>query len=125
MPRLGSALVSSTFLLLQLASIASAAVFNCQGGSVYVVAHPDDDLLFQSPDLQTDVSGNNCITAVFLTSGDSGTTTGYAQSRESGNAAAYAEMAGVSNSYTSCVTHFRSQRSRPRLLTVALPCDAV
>jgi len=93
---------SSLFLLtLQFASLASAAVFNCQGGSVYVVAHPDDDLLFQSPDLQTDVSGNNCITAVFLTSGDSGTTTGYAQSRETGNAAAYAEMAGVANSYTS------------------------
>jgi len=93
---------SSLFLLtLQLVSLTSAAVFNCQGGSVYVVAHPDDDLLFQSPDLQTDVSGNNCITAVFLTSGDSGTTTGYAQSRETGNAAAYAEMAGVANSYTS------------------------
>lgn len=101
MPSLTFASVAA-LVVLQLASLTSAAVFNCVGGSVYVVAHPDDDLLFQSPDLQTDVSGNNCITAVFMTSGDSGTTTGYAQSRESGNAAAYAEMAGVANTYTSC-----------------------
>jgi len=98
-----STLVSplSLFLLtLQLVSLTSAAVFNCQGGSVYVVAHPDDDLLFQAPDLQTDVSGNNCITVVFLTAGDSGTNSGYAKSREAGSAAAYAQMAGTPNAYT-------------------------
>jgi len=116
MPSLRTTALSVALLTLQLASLASAAVFNCQGGSVYVVAHPDDDLLFQSPDLQTDVSGNNCITAVFLTSGDSGTTTGYAQSRETGNAAAYAEMAGVANSYTSYVDLTRSILTRRVLM---------
>ncbi|GAA5954834.1 hypothetical protein JCM3765_007787 [Sporobolomyces pararoseus] len=93
--------LATTLSLLQLLSLASAAVFNCLGGSVYVVAHPDDDLLFQAPDMQTDFSGKNCITSVFLTSGDSGTTTTYAQSREAGNAAAYAQMAGTMNSWTS------------------------
>lgn len=93
----------STFVLrlLSFATGASAAVFNCVGGSVYVVAHPDDDLLFQAPDLQTDVSSKSCITTVFLTSGDSGTTTTYAQSREAGSAAAYSQMAQVPNSWTS------------------------
>lgn len=103
MPRHRTTLASAlsfSLLALNFASLASAAVFTCSGGSVYVVAHPDDDLLFQAPDLQTDISGNNCVTAVFLTSGDSGTTTGYAQSREAGNAAAYAQMTGVLNKYT-------------------------
>jgi LmbE family N-acetylglucosaminyl deacetylase len=91
----------TTLSFLHLASLVSASVFNCVGGSVYVVAHPDDDLLFQAPDLQTDVSSSRCVTTVFLTSGDSGTTTTYARSREAGSAAAYAQMAGVSNSWTS------------------------
>lgn len=63
-------------------------------GSVYVVAHPDDDLLFQSPDLLTDQGAGSCLTTIFLTSGDSGIGSTYAQSRESGNEAAAAEMVG-------------------------------
>lgn len=103
MPHARSTLVSHLsllLLLLRFAPLASASVFSCLGGSVYVVAHPDDDLLFQAPDLQTDVSGNNCITVVFLTAGDSGTNSGYAKSREAGSAAAYAQMAGTPNAYT-------------------------
>ncbi|GJN87828.1 hypothetical protein Rhopal_000783-T1 [Rhodotorula paludigena] len=87
-----------------------APVFNCVGGSVYVIAHPDDDLLFQSPDLYTDVAGSNCITVVILTAGDSGTTgSTYALSREQGNAAAYAKMAGVSNVWTEFTSTFGGQ----------------
>ncbi|KAI5477291.1 Carbohydrate-Binding Module Family 1 protein, cellulose binding protein [Pseudohyphozyma bogoriensis] len=62
--------------------------------------HPDDDLLFQSPDLVTDISSGACITHISLTSGDSGQGSAYAQSRESGNEAAWAEMAGVADTWT-------------------------
>lgn len=120
----GCSLHFSVLLLLALSFFpgqAVAAVFNCVGGSVCechmysqtvkrhtaeacapadVVAHPDDDLLFQSPDIVTDVKGGNCITTVFLTSGDSGVGSTYARSRESGNEAAYASMLGVRDSYT-------------------------
>ena len=48
------------------------------------LAYTDDDLLFQSPDLLTDIQAANCITAIYLTSGDSGSGSAYAQSREAG-----------------------------------------
>ncbi|GAA5869289.1 hypothetical protein JCM8547_005186 [Rhodosporidiobolus lusitaniae] len=75
-----------------------ASVFNCVGGSVQILAHPDDDLLFQNPDLRSDFDNNLCITSIYLTSGDSGNGLAYAKSRETGNAAAYAYMAGATNS---------------------------
>ncbi|BGP43897.1 hypothetical protein JCM10449v2_007954 [Rhodotorula kratochvilovae] len=90
-------------------STVHAAVFNCVGGSVYVVAHPDDDLLFQSPTLLEDVASGDCITTVFLTSGDSGTGSGYAQSREVGNQVAYAQMYNVDDTYTEFYATFGGQ----------------
>ena len=98
------------FLLASLAAqLVSAQVFTCSGGSVYVVAHPDDDLLFQSPDILTDVQSNLCVTTVFLTSGDSGVGAGYARSREAGNEAATAQMAGVADSWTEFNATFGGQ----------------
>ncbi|KAI9364874.1 hypothetical protein DFJ73DRAFT_956113 [Zopfochytrium polystomum] len=76
----------------------TADAFNCVGGTVYIVAHPDDDLLFQSPDLANDVAGQNCVTTVFLTSGSADGGLEYAECREIGNEKAYALMANVGSS---------------------------
>lgn len=78
--------------------ILASGVFTCTGGLLSIIAHPDDDLYFQSPMILPYVSKSNCMTTVFLTSGDNGLTTAYAESREAGNEAAYAYMAGVTDS---------------------------
>jgi LmbE family N-acetylglucosaminyl deacetylase len=58
-----------------------------------VVAHPDDDLLFLSPDLIHDITRANQVRTVFLTAGDAGLAPSYWQARERGSRAAYAFMA--------------------------------
>ena len=74
---------------------------NCPAGdSMYVVAHEDDSILFQNPDLQRDISNGRCVQAVFLTAGDSDQTFAYWSSRENGVKAAYAQMAGLANTWT-------------------------
>jgi LmbE family N-acetylglucosaminyl deacetylase len=70
-----------------------------EGGTLYVVAHPDDDLLFLSPDLLHDVRDGRCVRTVFVTAGDSGDGMGYGSIRERGIAAAYAQMAGTANTW--------------------------
>ncbi|KAI5475263.1 Carbohydrate-Binding Module Family 1 protein, cellulose binding protein [Pseudohyphozyma bogoriensis] len=104
-------------LILLLSSSVFATVFTCTGGSVYFVAHPDDDLLFQSPDLYSDITAGNCITHISLTSGDSGQGSAYAQSREAGNEAAWAEMAGVADTWTEFNATFGGQPVLVRTLT--------
>ena len=64
-----------------------------------IVAHPDDDLLFQSPDLLHDVVGGKCVRTVFVTAGERGDPD-LMLTREAGIKAAYANMAGVSSSWT-------------------------
>ncbi|SCZ89975.1 BZ3500_MvSof-1268-A1-R1_Chr1-3g01700 [Microbotryum saponariae] len=101
-------------LLLSLIHYTTAAgVFNCLGGAVYIVAHPDDDLLFAGPALQSDLASNACHTSIYLTSGDSGSGSDYAQSREGGSEAAYAQMMGVANNYTEQVSAKLMSLSRP------------
>lgn len=90
---LGVALVAA----LLLCAGPAAAAPPCAGADMYVVAHQDDTLLFQSPDLLEDVQGNRCIQTVFLTAGDAGKGAGYWEGREAGAEAAYAEMAGVAD----------------------------
>ncbi|GAA5839874.1 hypothetical protein JCM9279_005192 [Rhodotorula babjevae] len=102
-------LFSAAVLLSAALSSVHAAVFNCVGGSVYAVAHPDDDLLFQSPTLLDDVDSGECITSIFLTSGDSGAGSAYARSRETGNQAAYSQMFGVNNTWTEFYATFGGQ----------------
>ncbi|KAM0751772.1 hypothetical protein T439DRAFT_313138 [Meredithblackwellia eburnea MCA 4105] len=115
-----SSMLAFTFFLffLRFASV-SAQVFNCIGGSVYVVAHADDDLLFQSPDIYTDVTAGNCITTIFLTAGDAGIGSTYRAARESGNEAATATMAGVPDSYTEFNATFGGQAVTIRTLVGA------
>ncbi len=67
---------------------------------MYVVAHQDDALLFQSPDLLGDVRSGRCVRTVFLTAGDAGKPQSYWASREAGAEAAYAQMAGAADEWT-------------------------
>jgi LmbE family N-acetylglucosaminyl deacetylase len=66
-----------------------------------IVAHQDDDLLFQSPDLLETIAGGGCVRTVFVTAGDAGLGATYWHEREEGSRAAYAAMAGVPNSWSS------------------------
>lgn len=62
-------------------------------------AHPDDDLLFFSPDLLHDIAAGNCIRTVYITAGDSGSNAGYWRGRQAGIAAAYDQMLGGSHAW--------------------------
>jgi LmbE family N-acetylglucosaminyl deacetylase len=70
------------------------------GGVLVVVAHPDDDLLFLSPDILADVRAGTPVTTVCVTSGDAGRGRRYLRRRERGLAAAYARMAGVADDWS-------------------------
>lgn len=74
---------------------AAAPAGGCHGGALQVVAHPDDDLLFQSPDVLRDVQAGRCVRTVYLTAGDAGAEEEYWAGREQGVARAYAQMAGL------------------------------
>jgi LmbE family N-acetylglucosaminyl deacetylase len=66
---------------------------------MYIVAHPDDSLLFQSPSLLQNIRNNRKIVTVHLTAGDAGLHDNYWLGREAGVEAAYAEMAKVTNDW--------------------------
>ncbi|RKR76685.1 PIG-L family deacetylase [Frondihabitans australicus] len=65
------------------------------GGTLRIVAHQDDDLLFQSLSLQADAEGRSPMTTVYLTAGDDDDEEWYWRAREAGVRAAYAAMLGV------------------------------
>jgi LmbE family N-acetylglucosaminyl deacetylase len=64
-------------------------------GTVVIVAHPDDDLLFMNPTIAEEITAGDPVTTVYLTAGDAGQDASYWEDRESGAKAAYALMAGV------------------------------
>jgi LmbE family N-acetylglucosaminyl deacetylase len=70
------------------------------GATMDIVGHPDDDLLFMSPDMLHDVQAGRCVRTVYVTAGERGGDIDLLLQRESGVKAAYAQMAGVSNSWT-------------------------
>ena len=70
------------------------------GGAMQIVAHQDDDLLFQSPDLLHDVAAGRPVRTVFVTAGDAARDRTYWTGRERGSMAAYARMAGVADRWT-------------------------
>jgi LmbE family N-acetylglucosaminyl deacetylase len=72
------------------------------GRVVNVVAHPDDDLIFMSPDLLVDLRAAEAVRTVFLTSGDGGRGHLYAVAREEGVRRAYAAACGVANLWDVC-----------------------
>ena len=65
-----------------------------------IVAHQDDDLLFQSPALISAIRGGLCVRTVYVTAGDANDSAAYWTSRENGVKAAYAQLAGVANIWT-------------------------
>ena len=70
------------------------------GGVLVVVAHPDDDLFFLSPDVVHDLRAGAPVVTVYVTSGDAGRLDRYWRGRERGVAAAYARMAGVADRWS-------------------------
>jgi LmbE family N-acetylglucosaminyl deacetylase len=62
-------------------------------GSLIVIAHPDDDLLFMNPTLAEEIAAGEPVTTVYLTAGDAGFDAEYWEGREAGAKAAYALMA--------------------------------
>lgn len=65
--------------------------------SLYVVAHADDPILFQSPDLLHDLDSGQPVRTVVLTAGDAGRGKRHWSSREAGMITAYAKLAGLAN----------------------------
>ena len=86
-------------LLLFTVGTRSDGAIACGGGTVNVVAHPDDDLLFLSPDLLQDVRAGHCVTTIYLTAGDAGRGDEYWRAREHGGRAAYAKMHAAANEW--------------------------
>jgi LmbE family N-acetylglucosaminyl deacetylase len=76
------------------------AATGCSGSTLYTVAHQDDSILFQDPDLQHQIQSGLCVRTIFVTAGDAGLSSSYWLGRENGAEASYAQMAGVSNSWT-------------------------
>ncbi len=95
----GAALACAVLVLAGQVASARAAE-PCTSKVMYVAAHADDTLLFQSPDLIEDVRSNHCVETVFLTAGDAGKGAAYWEGRETGAEVAYAKMAGVPSSWT-------------------------
>ncbi|KAF4212966.1 hypothetical protein CNMCM8980_009556 [Aspergillus fumigatiaffinis] len=76
--------------LLSLSGLAVARTLN-------VVAHQDDDILFQNPDILNDIAAGRHVRTVYLTAGDAGRDSQYWTSRQAGAMEAYAAMAGMPN----------------------------
>lgn len=69
--------------------------------ALYIVAHADDTLLFQSPSILQHIAGNRRVRTVFLSAGDNGEDASYWTARERGAKNAYALMAGVTPKWSS------------------------
>lgn len=88
----------------------------CAGGSVQIIAHEDDDILFQSPDILDDIDAGRCVRSVFVTAGDASFGSDYWQSREKGAEAAWADMAGVASKWTTSTIRLAGKSVRMRTL---------
>ncbi|EAW09018.1 uncharacterized protein ACLA_077650 [Aspergillus clavatus NRRL 1] len=88
----------STICLLALSGLGAASK-RAVARTLNIVAHQDDDLLFQNPDIIHDIGSGRRVRTVYLTAGDAGRGWEYWTSRQAGAMAAYAEMAGVSNDW--------------------------
>jgi LmbE family N-acetylglucosaminyl deacetylase len=93
-------------VLLALVTRAAAAEPSCAGttgSSMYMVAHEDDDLIFQSPNLSQEIASDRCVRTVFLTAGDDGQPRSYWSAREEGVEAAYSQMAEVADAWSESI----------------------
>lgn len=97
----GFATVAAFFFAFATPTVASAALCTPSNTVMYVVAHADDALLFQNPDVQRDIDAGKCVSTVFTSAGEAGRWDNvYWLSREDGSKAASAHMAGVANAWT-------------------------
>jgi|GEM_PF-2206951 len=85
--------------------------------TLYVVAHPDDELLFINPDLEADIQAGRKVRTVYVTSGD---LTDYYLTREAGVMSAGAAMAGVDNNW-SCTSATYAGKAVKSCTLVARP----
>lgn len=70
-------------------------ISNPTGATMAVVAHPDDDLLFQNPDILSSVRAGGGHTTIHITAGDAGRGISRMLDREAGTKAAYSSMSGA------------------------------
>jgi LmbE family N-acetylglucosaminyl deacetylase len=62
----------------------------CTHTKMVIVAHQDDDLIFQNPALLEAIAAGDCVRTVFVTVGNAGLGEAYWREREEGSRAAYA-----------------------------------
>ncbi len=93
----------------------------CQAKTIMqIVAHPDDDLLFFSPDLIHDIQTGACVRTVYLTSGDNGSDAQYWHGREAGIRAAYNHMLGGTYAWKNRFVRFAGGQE----LLISSPAEA-
>jgi LmbE family N-acetylglucosaminyl deacetylase len=73
------------------------------GGTVAILAHQDDDLLFQSRRVQADAIAGRALVNAYLTAGDDDDESWYWQAREAGARAAFAALLGVPDAWSTTV----------------------
>ena len=97
---------------LSLATPGIAAAGPPRPSHLQVVAHPDDDMLFMSPDVPLAIRAGARVTTVFLTAGESDVQpqAEYAASRQAGARAAFAAMAGLADEWTRSVLELPGHR---------------
>ncbi|ARC57760.1 Mycothiol S-conjugate amidase [Frondihabitans sp. 762G35] len=90
------------------------------GGTVAILAHQDDDLLFQSRSVQADATAGRALVNAYLTAGDDDDESWYWQAREAGARAAYAALLGVADAWSTSVVTLGG-RSVTRVVLDAAP----
>ena len=95
-----TALLATVLLLVSLPVAARADDSLCPQKRMVIVAHQDDDLIFENPGLLEEIAAGDCVRTVFVTAGDAGLGEAYWRDREEGSRVAYATMAGVANAWT-------------------------
>ncbi|MEO7126870.1 MAG: PIG-L family deacetylase [Nakamurella sp.] len=98
-------LMVAAMLVPRTALAASSGPDECSADvTLNVVAHEDDDLLFQGATIAADIAAGHCVRTVYVTAGNDNLPSWYWLAREAGVKAAYAELAGVSNNWASADT---------------------
>ncbi len=113
----------------KLKTLVDTPKLTCEGRTILqIVAHPDDDLLFFSPDLLHDIQAGNCVRTVYVTVGDAGWSPEYWNRRRHGAQAAYNRMLGQDMTWDTTRSHVNggqritmySPRGNSRITAISL-----